>query len=73
MKYAHSVKLSVFSYEDEDSDGILEAFLRLFPFNLEENKVTLNKTAAAGFNESKIQIFEVILTKTSLIKIKNWN
>ncbi|MBI4452075.1 hypothetical protein HY637_01480 [Candidatus Woesearchaeota archaeon] len=67
MKYAHSAKLSVFSHENENSNNVLEAFLRLFPFNLEENKVDIIKRNATGFNESKIEIYEVMLTKTNLI------
>jgi|SRR3989338_2551083 len=67
MRYAHLIRLSVFSHENGNSEEILEAFLRLFPFSLEENKVKLERTAAAGFNESKIQIFEVVLAKASLI------
>lgn len=67
MKYAHSIRLNVFSYENEDSKIILESFLKFFPFSLEENKVELKKTTAQGFNESAITIFEVILTKTNLI------
>ena len=67
MKYAHSIKLSVFSYEPENIEPVLEAFLKLFPFNLEENKVVLNKTNAHGFNEKKIIILEVTLNKTNLV------
>lgn len=43
MKYAHLIKLTVFSYENEDSDSIVKAFLSFFPFSLEDNKVSLNK------------------------------
>ena len=46
MKYAHLIKLSVFSYEHEDNKSILAAFLRFFPFNLEDNKVVLKKINA---------------------------
>ena len=67
MKYAHLIKLSVFSYENENIESILDAFLRFFPFNLENNKVVLNKANATGFNEKKIIIFEVALTKSNLI------
>ena len=68
MKIAHSIKLNVFSYENENSDIVLDSFLKLFPFNLGENKVTLKKTNAQGFSELKITIFEIVLTKTNLIK-----
>lgn len=67
MKYAHLIKLTVFSYEPENSEIILGALLRFFPFNLEDNKVTLKRSIASGFNERKIGIFEIILTKNSLI------
>jgi len=67
MKYAHLVKLTVFSYENEPSGDILSAFLKFFPFNLEENKIAVKITGAAGFNESKITVFEVTLAKGALI------
>ena len=67
MKYAHLIKLTVFSYENENSQSVLDAFLMLFPFDLEENKVTFRKTNANGFNESKIEIMEATLTKPNLI------
>lgn len=67
MKYAHLIKLTAFSYEHENNDAILEAFLRFFPFNLDENKVILNRTNASGFNERKICILEVTLAKNNLI------
>ena len=67
MKYAHSIKLTVFSYENENVQAILDAFLKFFPFSLEENKVELKKTEAKGATESNIAIFEAVLTKTKLI------
>ena len=67
MKYAHSIKLTVFSYENENIQNILDAFLKFFPFSLEENKVELKKTEAKGATESNITIFEAVLTKTNLI------
>ena len=68
MKYTRLIKLTAFSYENEDAQSILEAFLRFFPFNLEENKVFLKKTEASGSNESKITIFEAEIKKDSLVK-----
>ena len=67
MKYAHSIKLNVFSYENENSQSIGESFLRFFPFNLKENKNALNKTKAEGFNERNLVVFEITLAKTNLI------
>ena len=67
MKYAHSIKLNVFSYENENREKILNSFLKFFPFNIEENKIELNTSIAKGFNESAIAIFEIVLTKPNLI------
>ena len=67
MKYLHSIKLTVFSYENENEKKILGAFLKFFPFSLEKNKIALVKKSASGFNESSIRIFEVLLTKTKLV------
>ncbi|MBI2655747.1 hypothetical protein HYX06_04990 [Candidatus Woesearchaeota archaeon] len=68
MKYAYQISLSVFSYEHEDINSVLESFLGFFPFNLEENKVILKNTRASGFSDKKIEIFEAALAKDSLIK-----
>ena len=38
MKYAHLIKLTVLSHENENSQSILDAFLMFFPFNLKDNK-----------------------------------
>ncbi len=68
MKFANSIKLSVFSYPEEDSGKIKEAFLSFFPFSLDEKKIPLKKTNATGFNERKIEIFEAILAKQNLVR-----
>jgi len=64
-KTAHQIKVKVFSYEkfNEDDNLILGSFLKLFPFNLEDEKIGLNKTNAIGLNDKKITIFEVTLSK----------
>jgi RNA binding exosome subunit len=67
MKYAHLIKLTVFSYEDEDKDSIFDSLLGFFPFNLESNEISVKKTKAEGFNENKVEILNVMLAKTNLI------
>lgn len=67
MKYAHLIKLTVFSHEDEDKGSIFDSLLGFLPFSLESNKIPVKKIKAEGFNEKKIEIFEAILTKTNLI------
>ncbi len=65
MKVAHQIKIKVFSYEknNEDDKLILDKLLKLFPFDLNEEKIGLKKINAAGFEEKKIKIFEVTLSK----------
>ena len=67
MKYAHLTKLTVLSHEYETRELILDSFLRFFPFSLEDSKVAVKNTNATGFNDKKIEIFEVTLTKENLI------
>jgi len=70
MKIAHQIKTKVFSYEkfNDDTDLILNKFLQLFPFKLEDEKIDLKKTVAFGFHDKKITIIEAILKKEKHIK-----
>ena len=65
MKLTHQIKLKVFSYEkhNEDDKLILDKFLEFFPFDLKDNKIEFNKKEVLGFDEKKITIYEVVLTK----------
>ena len=65
MKLAHQIKIKVFSCEKDNEDDkiILDKFLQLFPFNLKAEKIEIKKTDAKGFEERKIIIFDVILSK----------
>ena len=65
MKIAHQIKITVFSYEknNDDPNLALEKLLQLVPFNAKDEKISLNKTEAHGFNEKKIIIFEILLEK----------
>ncbi|MBI1935032.1 hypothetical protein HYS31_01195 [Candidatus Woesearchaeota archaeon] len=67
MKFAHNIKLSVFSYSNEDSDKILKASIDFFPFDLEKSKIAVKKSSAEGFNDRKTIIYQIIISKTTLI------
>ena len=60
MKYGHLIKLSVFSYEYENSEAIKNALVKLFPFGLSENKIPIKISSAEGLNGKKIQIFDEV-------------
>lgn len=65
MKLAHQIKAKVFSYEknNEDDKVVLNKFLELFPFDLKDEKILLNRTNASGFEDRRITIFDVTLEK----------
>ncbi|MBW2972538.1 hypothetical protein KY359_05875 [Candidatus Woesearchaeota archaeon] len=65
MKLAHNMTLSVFSYESdgEDTEQIAAALASLCPFDLEQEKLSVKRTSATGFQERKIIILELTLTK----------
>ena len=67
MKYAHLIKLTAFSYEHENSQSVVKAFLGFFPFDFGKNGIILSKRTAYGFNERRIGIFEATLAKTNPI------
>lgn len=66
MKQAHLIQAKVFSYEknNDDESLILNKFLKLFPFEFRKEKIGLKKSAAEGFQEKKIAIYEVVLDKS---------
>jgi RNA binding exosome subunit len=65
---AHSIHLSVFSYPEDDYEKIYAGFVSLLPFDLEKEKLKLDKQSAEGFNDRKI-----IVLKLDLIKQKHIN
>lgn len=86
VKYAHSIKLSVFCKENEDENAIVSGLKSLFPSELASEivaeiedgqlprheqiaKIELQKTTATGFNERKINIYEVNLVKPRHIRL----
>ncbi len=69
MKLAHSANVRVFCSQEESQEEILNGLKQLLPFNLEEGKISLQRQVALGFNDRKILIFEVTLTKETQVSI----
>lgn len=65
MRYAHYIRVKVFSYEKDNEDDklILEKLLSLIPFDIAKEKIKFGRTDTRGFNEKKIAIFEILLEK----------
>ena len=63
MKIANSIVITVFAKEEEDADKIKEKLKSLIPFDIEQENIMIGQKKATGFNEKKIIVFEVMLTK----------
>ncbi|MFO8016616.1 MAG: RNA-binding domain-containing protein [Candidatus Woesearchaeota archaeon] len=66
MRLAHNIKISVFCKPEDDYSSIMGAFLSLFPFSLEDEKVQLEEQNVLGFNEREIRVFNAWLGRESL-------
>ncbi len=63
MKLVNSIKMSVFTKEEENEREIEEKLKQLIPLELEKEKIAVTKQTATGFNEKRIRIIEAMLTK----------
>jgi RNA binding exosome subunit len=63
MRLAHNIVLSVFIKPEEDAQSIEKAFLSLVPLDLAQEKIKLERTTAEGFEQRKIKILTIRLTK----------
>lgn len=63
MKVLNTVLLSVFVKEGENESKIAEKLKTFMPVDFEKEKIAIIRTAAQGFNESKIVILEIELHK----------
>ncbi len=63
MKLLNNIKISVFVKEGEDEEKIAEKLRSFIPLDLEEEKVSLERKRATGFNDKKIVVLEIILQK----------
>ena len=67
MKTVNSIKINVFVKDEENEDKIRNSLLDFFLLNL--GKIDIKQSNAAGFNEKKIKILEIFLTKEKHINI----
>ena len=63
MRLANNISVKVFVKGNEDYDKLFSVFLSLFPYDLAEEKIEIEKANATGFNEKKIRILKVFLEK----------
>ena len=68
MNVAHSVTARVFCGEKENESEVLNGLKSLLPFDLEKEKIAIDRQNAFGFSDRKITIFEVVLTKNRQVK-----
>lgn len=68
LNIAHSATIRVFCGEGENEHAILAGLQWLLPFDIEKEKITIQGQNALGFNDKKITIFEVALTKNRHVR-----
>ena len=68
MKYFHTITITVFSKQEENAEEIKEALKRFITTDLEKEKITLKEEEATGFDNKKITILTLKLTKQKHIK-----
>ncbi|MFO7797121.1 MAG: RNA-binding domain-containing protein [Promethearchaeati archaeon] len=65
---AHTLIIEIFVSPDEDIVTIKEKFINLFPFDFEKEEINLQEDTATGFNQKRIKIFRVNLSKNRHVK-----
>ncbi|MCF7799314.1 hypothetical protein K9M74_05410 [Candidatus Woesearchaeota archaeon] len=63
MKQAHSVTISVYSYEEEDEEKTAETLIAFLPEQFEEENIQLEITKAKVLEGRDMKLFSVTLTK----------
>ncbi len=63
MKWVHRVTITVFDKPGENKAETTEGLKALVPFNLENAKIKIEDQHAEGFNQRKINILIITLTK----------
>ena len=60
---AESITLKIFVNFDENPEEISEKFLKVIPFDLVKEELSVNRKRVTGFNQEKIVILELKLKK----------
>ena len=63
MNIAHSVSIRVFCGQEENQEEIINGLKILVPFDFEKEKIELQQQKALGFNDRRIDVFEIVLAK----------
>ena len=63
MNIAHSVTMRVFCGQEDNAEEVINGLKFLFPFDFEKEKIELHRHKVLGFNDRRIDVLEVMLTK----------
>ena len=69
MNIAHSVTVRVFCWQEENAEEIINGLKFLIPFDFEKEKIGLRRQKALGFNDRRLDVFEVMLTKNEHVAL----
>ncbi len=67
MKLFHSIKTTVFSKSDENKNNIETGLKKLFPFDLNKEKIKIKEEKVKAFDDKIILILSIIIKKQKLI------
>ncbi len=63
MKLANNAGIRVFCGEGEDKEAVIGKLKLLLPFDAEKERIRIEEQTAEGFDEKRIKILSVTLTK----------
>ena len=69
MKFIHNLKVSVFCNEGENEEEIKKTLIGMFPFELEKEKINVDRIAAEGAKDNAMVILEIYLNKERLVNL----
>jgi RNA binding exosome subunit len=63
MRLVHNIVVTVYSRPEDNEEVVLSGLKKLLPFDLDNEKIRIERTIADGFENRKIVIFRVLLDK----------
>jgi len=69
MRYVHNIEMRVFSKEEDNEEDIVKKIKELFPIDFEKEKIILKRKTNYGFEDKKIVVFTITISKQRHTKV----
>ncbi len=63
MKFANHIAITVFANQTDDIPNVKQTLIDLIPFNISDEKISVEQHTADGFGNERIKIFLIDLVK----------